>query len=109
MTYTRTPTNQSLTIRMAGPADDAALTRLAQLDSASPVGTAAVLVAALDGELVAALPREDGRTIANPFRRTADVVALLEARAAELDIAARPTWRRRRQLRSLRVSLSGQA
>jgi hypothetical protein len=109
MTDTATPANQSLTIRMAGPADDPALTRLAQLDSAPPVGRAAVLVAELDGELVAALPRDDGGTIANPFRRTAGIVALLEARATELDIAARPTRRRRRQLRSLRVSLSGQA
>jgi hypothetical protein len=109
MTDTATPTNQGLTIRMATPTDAAALTRLAQLDSAPPVGTAAVLVAELDGELVAALPREDGGTIANPFRRTAGIVALLEARATELDIVVQPTSRRRRPLRSLRVSLSGQA
>ena len=108
MTETATP-NQDLTIRMAAPTDDAALTRLAQLDSAPPVGTAEVLVAELEGELVAALPREDGGTIANPFRRTAGIVALLEARATELDTAAQPTSRRWRPLRSLRVSLSGQA
>jgi hypothetical protein len=109
VTETANTANQSLTIRMAVPADCAALTRLAQLDSAAPFDTAAVLVAEVDGELVAAVPREGGEAIANPFRRTAAIVALLEGRAAELDAATRSTRRSRRLLRSLRLSLAGQA
>ena len=90
MTETARPTNQRLTIRMAAHTDSDALTRLAQLDSAAPVDVpAGVLVAEIDGELVAALPREGRGAIANPFRRTAGVVALLEARAAELNTAVR--------------------
>ena len=62
-------------------ADDAAaaLARLAQLDGAPrPVG--AVLVAELDGEIVAAVPVEGGRAIADPFRPTAELVELLNTR-----------------------------
>ena len=103
MTDQANPTKQRLTIRMAAPTDGVALARLAQLDSAAPVDAAAVLVAEVDGELVAALPREGRGAIANPFLRTAGIVALLEARAAELDTAARLP-RRRSLLRSLRVS-----
>jgi hypothetical protein len=68
-----------LVLRRSGSQDDAALTRLAQLDSAPrPVG--AVLVAELDGEIVAAVPFEGGRAIADPFRPTAELVELLRTR-----------------------------
>ncbi len=100
--------DQSLTIRMAAPADGAALTRLAQLDSAAPLKTASLLVAEVEGELVAALPLTDEGAIANPFLRTAGIVALLETRAAELTASA-PRPRRRQLSRSLRMSFVGQA
>ena len=38
----------------------------------------------LDGEPVAAASLSDGRTVANPFLPTADVVALLSMRARQL-------------------------
>src|SRR5829696_3678034 len=63
-------------LRRSTSHDTAALARLAQLDGApSPVG--AVLVAELDGEIVAAVPVDGGRAIADPFRPTAELVALL--------------------------------
>ena len=78
-----------LTIRFALPADAAALRELALLDSAPrPLG-GDVLLAECDGALVAALSVEDGRAVADPFRPTADVVALLRVRAAQ----ARPRTR----------------
>lgn len=77
---------------------DEAIERLAQLDSARrPSG--AVLVAAVDGEPVAALPLEAGRAIADPFRPTAELVSLLELRVAQLN--GRPGHRRLRRLARL--------
>ena len=73
----------AVAIREASVADAAALDALASLDSSrTPRGR--VLVAEIDGELVAALPLDGDRAIADPFRRTAEAVALLEARAAQL-------------------------
>jgi hypothetical protein len=108
MTSTANPT-PSLTIRRAQAADGAALARLAQLDSAPPLDHPAALVAEVDGELLAALPLGRGRAIANPFRRTADLVALLESRAAELEPQPRPVSRRGRLLGALRLSPAGRA
>jgi hypothetical protein len=91
----------SLTIRLAVATDAPALRRLAQLDSASPPEQARILVAAADGELFAALPLDGGRAIANPFRRTEEIVAMLAARARQLQTPTRPArrWRPARFLR----------
>jgi hypothetical protein len=63
---------------------DAAIERLAQLDSARrPSGP--VLVAAVRGEPVAALPLDGGPAIADPFQPTAALVSLLELRVAQLN------------------------
>jgi hypothetical protein len=71
-----------ISIRPAVPADRPALERLAILDSAHlPAGD--LLVAEVDGELVAALNRDSGFAIADPFRPTADVVELLRLRTRE--------------------------
>jgi hypothetical protein len=68
----------AVVIRAARVSDGDALERLARLDSQrAPAGD--VLLAEQDGELVAALAGE--RVIADPFRRTADLVALLRVRA----------------------------
>lgn len=75
--------NAEIAIRMATAADDPALQRLAELDSAMPVSGHA-LIASVDRIPVAAHSMEDGRTIADPFRPTAAIVELLEARAANL-------------------------
>jgi hypothetical protein len=72
-----------LTIRLAGVRDALALGGLAQLDSAV-VPAAPVLVAESDGELLAAVSLLDGASVADPFRPTADVVALLRARAKRI-------------------------
>jgi hypothetical protein len=75
---------ETLTIRLAVPADATALGRLAQLDSAPPPGPAPMLVAEVGGELRAALPLDGGRAIADPFRPTAALVAILAERARQL-------------------------
>ena len=70
-------------IREATLADSSAIDALAALDSSNrPHGR--LLVAEVDGGVVAALPIDGGRAIADPFRRTSDLVALLELRAAQL-------------------------
>ena len=66
-----------LVIRPARASDQAALQRLAQLDSTWLDG-AADLVAEQCGRLVAAL-MADGRAIANPFEPTAAIVAFMQA------------------------------
>lgn len=69
---------------------DEAIERLAELDSArTPSGP--LLVAAIDGRLLAALPVAGGRAIADPFARTAELVALLELRVAQLNRRHRRT------------------
>jgi hypothetical protein len=85
-----------LQIRAATDADMPALVRLARLDSSRPpVGT--IIVAEEGGEITAALAAEDGATIANPFRATAPVVAMLRLRAEQLKPPSK-----RRTLPSLR-------
>jgi hypothetical protein len=71
------------TIRLAAGADRCAVEQLAALDGRRPL-PGEVLVAEKDGDVVAALSLEDRRVAADPFRRTADARALLEARAASL-------------------------
>jgi hypothetical protein len=78
---------ERLVLRRSGPQDAAVLTRLAQLDAA-PRPTGAVLVAELEGEIVAAVPFEGGRAIADPFRPTAELVELLRTRTRLLAEAA---------------------
>jgi len=74
----------TISIRPSRPDDAVALHRLAALDSAEPLDGAAI-VAQVDGEPVAALSLRDGRVVADPFRRTAEVVTLLRIRAERLD------------------------
>ena len=71
-----------IAIRPATEADNSTLLRLAALDSA-PVPRAPVLVADLGGEIVAAHSLARARSIADPFRPTADVRELLELRARQ--------------------------
>jgi hypothetical protein len=73
----------SVTIRYGFPDDAGALARLATLDSAE-VPAAPLLVAEVEGELWVALSLADGRSIGDPFRRTAPLLVLLRARAAQL-------------------------
>jgi hypothetical protein len=73
----------SVVLRLATSADEDRVNTLAQLDSA-PVPTGEVLIAEVDGRLQAALGLDGGQPIADPFRRTADLVELLQARAGHL-------------------------
>jgi hypothetical protein len=91
-----------VTIRPGFPDDAHALTRLAALDSAPRQALAGpVLVAEVDGALVAAVALRSGRVVADPFRPTAELVELLRRRATQLtaaDVPSRRSWRRRRAL-----------
>jgi hypothetical protein len=70
-------------LRPAAERDADALDRLAAVDSALPL-TGDVLVAEERGVIVAAISLADGRTIADPFRRTAPVQDALRTRARAL-------------------------
>lgn len=85
----------TLALRVADDADARVVRRLADLDDSSPL-RGEILLAVLDGEAVAALSLADGRVVANPFVRTADAVALLELRAAQLSAGASRSRRRLR-------------
>src|SRR4051812_43459424 len=82
---------QSVTIRLARPQDEAALVRLTQLESRpDPEGTS--LAAEFGGGVAAALPLAGGAPLGDPFRRTAHLVPLLELRAKQL--TSSPPWRK---------------
>ena len=73
----------ALTLRYACPADSGALETLAQLDSQrAPRG--AVLVAEVGGEIWAAISVDDSHAVADPFRPTGELVALLVERVRQL-------------------------
>ena len=73
-----------LKLREATADDDAQLFQLARLDSRGRPPAGRLIVAEDDGRLVAALSLDDGDTIADPFRPTAAVVALLRLRANQV-------------------------
>jgi hypothetical protein len=70
-------------LRMCKPADDPEIDRLAAL-SEVPVPYGRLVVALLDGKLVAALPLNGDPAIRDPFVKTAEIVHLLEVRAEQL-------------------------
>ena len=79
----RTHHESDVILRLATPADAGRLETLAQLDSAR-VPDGEVLIAEVDGRLRAAASVAGGAAIANPFERSADLLALLRAHAAQL-------------------------
>jgi hypothetical protein len=81
-------TSSALTIRHATSADEAALERLAALDS-SRVPGGELIVAELDGRLVAAVSARTGAAIADPFEHTAAIVGSLRAQARRRSRPAR--------------------
>ena len=72
-----------MVLRAERSTDEAALRRLAALDSARPLRGQA-LVAEVEGRPVAAIDLSDGRVVADPFEHTADVVELLRHRAGDV-------------------------
>ena len=88
----RSPLDEGLgiTIRFAYPDDVAALRRLAALDS-QPLPSGPLLVAEVAGELWAAVSAAaEAGTIADPFKHTAELVALLRERAERLTRRPKP-------------------
>lgn len=78
---------QPVLIRNASDRDAQKLHRLAVLDSAPDLHGPAI-VAEREGRVIAAMPLDGGRAIADPFEPSADVVRLLELRRAQLEEAA---------------------
>ena len=77
----------TVVIRAARGSDGPALRRLADLDSRE-LPTGELLIAELgDHEVVAAVSVDTGERVADPFRRTADVLDLLAYRARRLRAA----------------------
>jgi hypothetical protein len=87
--------SSTIAIRAAHDDEAGTVLRLAALDSA-PAPRGDVLLAVVDGEPVAAVSLHDGRVVADPFRRTDDVVALLRLRASMV-LEAQDEPRRRPQ------------
>jgi hypothetical protein len=77
------PQKPILALRVAHDDEADVVRRIADLDDARTL-SGEILLALLDGEPVAARSLSDGRVVANPFVRTADVVALLDIRASQL-------------------------
>src|SRR3954468_21226758 len=81
----------AISIRPARSDDFTSLWSVATLDSAV-LPSEPLMVAEEDGEIVAALSLASGDAVADPFRRTAEAVALLQLRASQFPRAdhARP-------------------
>jgi hypothetical protein len=75
--------DQPLTIRMASPEDAVALRELAVLDSSPPL-RGSVLLAEIDGAVIAAASLEGGAVIADPFTPSAYAVRMLTTRRYQL-------------------------
>jgi hypothetical protein len=87
-------------VRPARDADAVALRLLEQLAESPPLA-GEVLLAEVDGELVAACSLADGRTIGDPFRHTLAVRELLVLRARQLAGAGAGGGRARARRRHL--------
>jgi hypothetical protein len=70
-------------LRLCRVADDRHLDRLAEL-AERPLPQGRLVIAAVRGEIVAALPLAGGPALRDPFARTAHLLPLLELRAAQL-------------------------
>jgi hypothetical protein len=89
--------SDELAIRVSRASDGDALRRLGELDGKPALGrllsaraaAGSVLVADVDGELVAAIALEGGRVAADPFRPSAGAAELLRLRASQLSVPKR--------------------
>lgn len=96
---------ENVTVRRSTSGDAGAIARLAALDSGRPPRGPA-LIAEADSRMLAALPLGSGRALADPFEPTAELVALLELRRAQIESAERRTSERRGLRRLFRGRLS---
>ena len=74
---------EGLTLRLATHADGQALARLAELEQAQRPAEP-VLLGVVMARAVVALSLSDGRVLADPFFRTAELIELLRLRARQL-------------------------
>jgi hypothetical protein len=86
---------RSVTLRIGSAADEGPLARLAALDSSAPPAHP-VLLAEVDGRLLAAIALTGGAVVADPFHPTADLIDLLRARTRQLEAARIRRFRRAR-------------
>jgi hypothetical protein len=84
---------EAVTIRRAGPDDEAALRQLGNLDS-TRVPDGPLLMAEIDGRAVAAISIRSGESFADPFLRTLELRRLLELRASQLLLSSDEPRRR---------------
>ena len=82
-------------MRRATEADAARIRVIARLDD-KRLPTGPFLVAEVAGEVVAALSLSTGAAVADPFRLTADAVAMLRLRGAQVGAGDELTSRRAR-------------
>ena len=82
-TSSRSGGYDSVAVRFAGPEDEAAMRRLAALDS-KKLADGPYLVAEADGDVIAALAIGSDHAVSDPFRWSIDVVELMKIRAAQL-------------------------
>ena len=97
----------SITVRLARPADAESLKRLSQLEGRSVEPTRATLVAEVGKTVIAARSLETGVSVADPFRPSAALSELLALRATHIRDASEGRVRHRRfrpRLRALRRS-----
>src|SRR5919201_1770063 len=81
-------TPDAVTIRRAGADDEAALRRLADLDS-TRVPDGPILMAEIGGQAVAAISILSGESFADPFTPTLELRRLLELRASQLHLSSK--------------------
>jgi hypothetical protein len=85
-------------VRLARDGDAEALARLSQRDGRrSPQGS--ILVAEVDGKVLAARSLESGTSVADPFHPTTQLTELLELRSAHLRSASNGRVHMRRSVR----------
>ena len=95
-----------ITIRRLGPADEAAVDRLVELESGRrPQGD--LMGAEIEGRLLVATSIETGASVADPFSRTAELQALLEVRIAQMSGNGERRHRRFRRRSHSRGALAG--
>jgi hypothetical protein len=79
-----TQNTNGITIRRLGPGDEAAIERLVELDSGRrPEGE--MMGVEIEGRLLVATSIETGKSVADPFSRTAELRALLEVRIGQMN------------------------
>ena len=95
-------------IRLATPADAAALRRLAALDEVKPL-TGRVLIGEIDAEAAAALSLKTNATIADPFQATENLRVHMRMRASALEAVEREPSLRERMLDAVRPAVHSTA